>query len=323
MQSESTANFGAKSTAQQVIAGIDLSGKLAVVTGASSGIGKETARVLADAGADVFLASRNRNSLDAIRDELEQPCGGNIFAYPLDLMSPTSIGEFAETVTALNRPLDILINNAGIMASPLMLSEQGLEAQLMTNYLGHALLTSLLSPLLIKAAPSRLVTLTSSGHQICSVDFDDPNFERRPYDKWLAYGQSKTACSLLAVTAHHHLAERGVTSLAVHPGVISDTGLSTFLTEEDFENIARLLGDQAPAADSYKSIAAGAATSVWAATSPALIDKGGSYLEDCGIAPVIEQPNHQFGVMAYALDPEAADRLWQLGEQLLGRALPL
>jgi len=306
-------------TAAEVLDEVDLGGKLALVTGASAGIGREAARVLARAGADVIVGARR---IDALLD-LEAPGpGGKTHACDLDLRSPRSVQRFAAAVRALGRSVDILINNGGVMAIPLARSETGVESQFNTNFLGHALLTSELAPALRRAGAARLVSLSSSGHQLSPVVFDDINFERRAYDPWIAYGQSKTACSLLAVRAQAKLSDFGVAAFAVHPGVVPGTELAHAVREEDWTSVR----ERTAAADGPripKSVEAGAATMVWAATAAALDGQGPAYLEDCAVAPIIETPNYRFGVRPYALDPDQADRLWAQAEGLLGRPLPL
>lgn len=309
------------STASEVVEGIDLRGKLAVVTGASSGIGKETARALGSAGASVFLGARTQTALDEVQSELEA-VGTEAYTCPLDLMDPASVEAFAKSVQSLNRPLHILVNNAGIMASPRAENVLGIESQLATNYLGHALLVSLLAPQMIAAEKSRLVSLTSVAHQLSPVDLDDLNFQNKEYDKWVAYGQSKTACALLAVHVANELADRGVTAHAVHPGFI-DTNLGRFLDEEEVKQAVDDVEELSSEAALFKSVESGAATSVWAATGPELEGLAPLYLEDCSVAEKIDTPNTNSGVMGYALDAEIARKLWVEAEKLLGRKLPL
>lgn len=325
MQKPIDTQFDWRSTALEVASAANLVGKLAVITGGSTGLGKETARALASAGADLFLGARGRASLEAAKDDLAK-IGPQVHTHVLDLMDPASVEAFAQAVLSLGRPIDILVNNAGIMACPLSRNAFGVESQLATNFLGHALLTSLLAPALVKAGRSRLVSLSSSGHHRASVDLEDLNFEARSYDRWEAYGQSKTADALLAVKVARELGGRGVTALAVHPGAIM-TDLMRFLTDEERAMVNSATPDMSPKA-CYKTVQTGAATSIWAATAPELDGKGPLYLEDCGVAPVIDQPDwskgvFRSGVMRFALDPELADRLWAAGERLLDRKLPL
>jgi NAD(P)-dependent dehydrogenase (short-subunit alcohol dehydrogenase family) len=208
-----------------------------------------------------------------------------------------------------------------VMACPHEKTVDGFELQFGTNHLGHFLLTCLIMPALVKAAPSRIVCLSSRAHQMSPVVFDDVNFEHRPYHKWLAYGQSKTANVLFAVELERRLGSQGVHALAVHPGVIQ-TELSRYMGEEDWE----LIRSRAVAREGElrtKSVAAGAATSAYAATAPELEGRGGIYLEDCGIADVDDSENASTGVRSYAVDPEAARRLWSLSEEMVGEAFDL
>jgi NAD(P)-dependent dehydrogenase (short-subunit alcohol dehydrogenase family) len=321
MTDSSTIGFDASAPADLVAADCDLRGRLAVVTGASAGIGQETARVLAKAGADVFLGARRPDALDEVaRTITREGAQGKLHRGSLDLSEPESIDRFVDAVLALGRPVDILVNNAGVMACPLARDARGNEMQLSTNFLGHALLTSRLAPALRQSGSGRLVSLTSVAHHRASVDLEDLNFERRPYDPWVAYGQSKTACALLAVKAQSALAASGVDAFAVHPGVIPATELQKHLSAED---LARAVARSKISAATYKTIATGAATSVWAATSEDLKGRGPLYLEDCRVARVIDASTGTDGVCGYAMDPTLADQLWSAAERLLGRALPL
>jgi NAD(P)-dependent dehydrogenase (short-subunit alcohol dehydrogenase family) len=315
--------FDRDSTAEGVAAGIDLSGKLAVVTGASAGIGRETARVLAKTGADLFITGRDAAALGDAKAAFLAAGAGVVHAHTVDLMDPDSDARCASAILALDRAVDILINNAGIMAAPLARNALGIESHLATNYLGHAQLVSLLAPALKAAGKARLISLTSTGHHWSPVIFDDLNFERRPYGKFQAYGQSKTADCLLAVKASAHLLSHGVTAPAVHPGLIVSTHLGRYLTPEDLHWLQTNQGGDMNAAIHFKSIESGAATSVWAATAPALEGAGPLYLEDCHVAPIIDEPNYFNGVMCGALDPADADRLWAEAERMLGMPLPL
>jgi NAD(P)-dependent dehydrogenase (short-subunit alcohol dehydrogenase family) len=323
MQETVDTRFDRDSTAEAVAAGIDLAGKLAVVTGASAGIGRETARVLAKAGADVFITGRDRAALGDAKAALSDAGGGSVHAETIDLMDPDSVARCADAILALGRPVDILINNAGIMAAPLARSALGIESHLATNYLGHAQLVSLLAPALKAAGKARLISLSSTGHHWSPVIFDDLNFERRPYGKFQAYGQSKTGDCLLAVKASAHLLSQGVTVLTVHPGLIVSTNLGRYLTPEDLHWLQTNQGGASNASIHFKSIESGAATSVWAATAEALEGAGPLYLEDCHVAPIVDEPNYFNGVMRAALDPADADRLWAEAERMLGMKLPL
>jgi len=312
--------FGKKSTAREVLRGVNLEKRLAVITGAASGIGKATARALAEAGAAVVIAGRNPEALDRARAEISSVSAQQrVHAFHLDLMSIASIDRFADEVSALDRPLDVLINNAAV-TGPLVRNELGIESQLMTNFIGHAVLSSRLAQALVRAGRSRVVCLSSFGHHYSPVVLEDLNFEHRPYSAWDGYGQSKTACVLLAVKLSQTLGEHGVDAFAVHPGAIM-TELGRSMSQEDFE-FARQRGS-IPSPDDWKTLDGGAATSVWAATEPLLAGRAPLYLEDCGIAPVLDQPNYHCGVMKYALDADNAERLWSATESLIQRALPL
>lgn len=320
LQSEIESRFGKKSTAREVLRGICLKDKLAVVTGATGGIGKETARALAEAGAMVVIGGRNPRSLAMARAEISAASAQQtVHAFDLDLMSLAGVDRFADEILALDRPINILINNAAI-TGPLVRNELGIESQLMTNFIGHAVLSSRLAPALVRAGRSRVVSLSSFGHHYSPVVFGDLNFERRPYSAWDGYGQSKTACVLLAVKLSRTLQSNGVDAFAVHPGAIM-TELGRNMSQEDVE-LARQRGS-IPSPDDWKTPAGGAATSVWAATEPLLVGRAPLYLEDCGIAPLLEDPNYRYGVMKYALDADDAERLWSATERLIHRALPL
>jgi NAD(P)-dependent dehydrogenase (short-subunit alcohol dehydrogenase family) len=294
--------FGFESTAADVIAGIDLSGRRAIVTGGASGIGIETARALAGAGAQVTLAVRDPARGDAVAADID----GDVRVGRLDLADLGSVAAFA---AAWDDPLDILINNAGVMALPdLERGTAGWEQQLATNHLGHFALAVALYDALAAAGAARVVSLSSRGHLRAPVDFDDLGFERRPYDPWIAYGQSKTANVLFAVEAQRRWAADGVTADAVHPGAIADTNLSRHMDAAQLE-AARTSGQY-----TFKTREQGAATSVLVATDPALAGHGGRYFEDCHEAEVVAAPDggETHGVAAYALDPAAAERLWEV-----------
>jgi len=290
------------------------------VTGATSGIGKATAVALAAAGAEVVIGGRNAEARDRARLEILSASTDNaVHAYALDLMSLESIDQFADEVIGLDRPIDILINNAGITGQ-LVRNERQIESQLMTNFIGHAVLSSRLAGVLVRAGNARVVSLSSFGHHYSPIVFEDLNFERRRYSAWDGYGQSKTACVLLAVKLSTSLRQKGVDAFAVHPGAIW-TELGRNMSPEDFL-LAKQRGSIPPPED-FKSPEGGAATSVWAATEPLLTQLSPLYLEDCSVAPLLEMPNYRFGVMNYALDPDNAERLWRATEQLIQRSLPL
>jgi NAD(P)-dependent dehydrogenase (short-subunit alcohol dehydrogenase family) len=298
-----TTPFGAHSTAADVIAGIDLGGKRAIVTGASSGIGSETARALGTAGADVTLAVRDTAAGAATAADIT----GAVAVAELDLADPRSVASF---VANWDGPLDILINNAGVMAIPeLRLTSEGWELQFATNHLGHfALAIGLHDALASAAHGARIVSLSSRGHLRSPVEFDDINFAHRPYDPMVAYGQSKTANVLFAVGATRHWAADGIWTNAVHPGAV-DTNLARHLDPAVLEQI------KASGQYQFKTAEQGAATSVLVATSPQLEGVGGLYFQDCNEAPVVDAADAEStgaGVAAYAVDPTNAERLWKL-----------
>ena len=312
-----TAIFGARSTALDVVQGIRLQGRRAIVTGGASGLGLETSRALAAAGAQVTLAVRNRAQGEAAATAIRaaQP-DALVQVAALDLADLASVQRFAADWA--NAPLHILVNNAAIMACPLARSAQGWESQFAVNHLGHFALTSALLPALMAGAPSRLVALSSTGHKLGGVVFEDIHFERRPYHKWLAYGQAKSANALMALGLHLRHAADGITANAVHPGGIM-TGLQKYLPHEEMAALGWLKPDGQPL-DIFKSPAQGAATSVWAATAPALAGRGGLYLEDCGIGLPQPASNRVSGFSAHVADPEGAQRLWAVSEALLAQA---
>ena len=313
--------FGFDSTAAEVIDGIDLSGRHAIVTGASSGIGVETARALASAGADVTLAVRDTDAGESTASVIREATGNpSVHVKSLDLADPASVTAFADTWTG---PLHILVNNAGVMALPsLELTPEGWELQFATNHLGHFALTVGLHDALAAGGNARIVSLSSRGHLRSPVMFDDINFTSRPYDPWLAYGQSKTANVLFAVGATNQWSADGITANAVHPGGIMETNLSRHM---DQHQVAQLRSAAATTGTTtqtingapirFKTIPQGAATSVLVATSPQLEGVGGRYFEDCDEAETVPPGDTSAaasGVAPYALDPDAAERLWVL-----------
>ncbi|HZS08305.1 MAG TPA: oxidoreductase [Blastocatellia bacterium] len=314
--------FGHDSTALEVVAGIDLRGKNAIVTGASSGIGVETARALAAAGADVTLPVRDLKKGEKVAGEIRATAGNDaVRVAELDLSDFASVRRFADGFIASGRPLHILVNNAAIMACPLARSPEGYEAQFATNHLGHFLLTGRLAPALKAGSPARVVVLTSIGHRLSPVHFDDIHFERRGYDKWVAYGQAKTANALFAVELNRRLSSAGVTANAVHPGGIL-TGLQQHLTQEEMTAMGWFDKDGKPH-PVFKTVAGGASTSVWAATAPELEGKGGLYLEDCNEGEPAVPEKRTSGYHPHARDPEAAARLWKVSEEMVGEVFDL
>jgi len=312
--------FDATSTTDEVIDGVALPGVLALVTGASSGLGVETARALAGAGAGVIMSARNPDKLAGAVAAVEAAVpGAEIESLLMDLADLDSVRGAAAQALERYPAINLLVNNAGVMACPLMRTAQGFEMQFGTNHLGHFLFTCLLAPALLAGAPARVINLSSAGHKFGNTNFDDPNYQHREYDKWQAYGESKTANALFSVGLDARLGGRGVRAFAVHPGVIM-TELARHMDESDFQ----ALSERTPAGEalSFKSVEQGAATSVWAATAVELQDRGGIYLENCQIAEKAS-PGSNSGVESYALDATAAERLWALSEELVGQSFQL
>jgi NAD(P)-dependent dehydrogenase (short-subunit alcohol dehydrogenase family) len=314
-----TSPFGAFTPAREVALGHDLTGQSAVVTGAATGIGVETARALAAAGAAVTLAVRNREAGEAVAAEINRTAkGAKASVGPLDLSNLASVRAFAEEWG--DDPLHILVNNAGVMACPQSYTADDLEMQIGTNHFGHALLTLSLARALEKGAANgrtaRVVELTSIGHRRSNINWDDPHYRTRAYDKWESYGQSKTANSLFAVGFNQRFKDRGVTANAVMPGGIM-TPLQRHLPRE--EMIAFGWIDEAGnVAQGFKTTEQGASTSVWAAVGSELEGVGGLYLENCAQAEPANPDNPRGGVWPWALDPEAADRLWAITKDTVG-----
>lgn len=311
--------FDFHSTAIEVSEGIDLTGKIAVVTGGGSGIGVETARALALAGAHVVVPARDPAKASAALDGIE-----GIELAELDLTDPASITAFAQAYLQSGRTLHLLVNNAGVMFTPFGHDARGYETQFATNHLGHFELAIRLWPALVKAHGARIVSVSSRGHRYGPVDFDDINFDRRPYDKFVAYGQSKTANILFAVGADARGKKNGIRAFSLHPGRIVSTGLSRFMSDEELASVPTVDKDGRPFDDPasfVKSVEQGAATSVWCATNPKLDALGGLYCEDCDVASVVPATSQGLGVRPYAIDPDLADRLWALSEQMTGVAL--
>ncbi len=318
MSERITSPFGRSSTAREVVAGHDLTGRTAIVTGGATGIGIETARALAEAGADVVIAVRKPDLAEAAVADIAKTAKGKVEWSMLDLASQASIRAFAGRWG--DRPLDLLINNAGVMACPLDRTEDGLEMQIGTNHFGHYLLTVLLAPALERASrpgrTSRVVSLSSIGHRRSGVNFDDPQYRQRPYDKWESYGQAKTANALFAVGFDQRFKDRGVRANAVMPGGIL-TPLQRHLPIEEQQALGWLDEDGKPR-EGFKTPEQGASTSAWAAVGPELEGVGGLYLEDCAQAVPWSKDKPWVGVMPHALDPEAADRLWALSQETTG-----
>jgi NAD(P)-dependent dehydrogenase (short-subunit alcohol dehydrogenase family) len=322
--------FGPANTASDVIKGIDLTGKVAIVTGGYVGLGLETTKALLSAGATVIVGIHTPEKAAA------NLVGLTVETVPLDLLDPASIDAFATKFLASSRPLHLLINNAAIMASPLMRDSRGYEAQFSTNHLGHFQLTARLWPALVKANGARVICLSSRGHHFSGLR-EDWNFESTPYDPWQSYGQSKTSNILFALALDARGAKSGVRAFSLHPGGIIATDLNRWTSQEEKIKHWQQLGlcdDQGNAVlnpmRQFKTIPQGASTTVWGATSPLLEGKGGLYLENNNIAPRVEDlvdPDPKklgvdsrgfYGVRPYAVDVATADKLWALSERLTG-----
>lgn len=299
--------FGFSTTAAEVVEGVDLAGKRAIVTGGAAGIGVETARALASAGASVTLAVRRPEAAEAVATALRHDTGdASIEVRRLDVADPSSVAAFADVWTG---PLDILINNAGIMALPQVeRTAAGVEMQLATNFLGHFDLMCRLHPALAKARGARVVAVSSNANLMAPVFFDDANFHFIAYEPFLAYGQSKTACILMAVEAARRWASEGICVNALNPGAIAT-------------NLQIHTGGLRTPKERQKTPEQGAATSVLLAASPTVAGVSGKYYEDCQEAPVVQERPADFrGVAHYAVGPDNASRLWKLGLRLAGIA---
>lgn len=309
--------LGQQTTTDEVLAAIDLTGKVAIVTGASGGLGAETARALASKGAAVTIAARDLTRAQAMADQIKESTGNpNVDVGELELDKPYSVRAFAKNYLANHNELNLLINNAGVMACPLSRTKQGWEMQFATNHLGHFLLTCLVSPALVKGSPARVVNLSSGGHNFAPVDFDDIHFNHRDYDKFQSYGQSKTANILFSIELDNRLKDRGVRVNAVHPGVIM-TDLGRHMSEQDIQAIMGNRPEGSPAMV-FKEIPAGAATSVWMATSPDLEGVGGQYAQDCGLVEPDTADAGTGGWAKWAQGTDDARRLWSISEEMLG-----
>ncbi|MDF2977537.1 MAG: oxidoreductase [Actinomycetospora sp.] len=308
--------FGKDTTATEVLEGLDLTGRLAVVTGGYSGLGLEATRALTAAGAHVVVPARRPDRAKEALDGLE-----HVEVDALDLGDLDSVAAFADRFLATDRAVDMMIDNAGIMATPETRVGPGWEAQFATNHLGHFALVNRLWPAIARGRDARVVSVSSTGHFRSPVRFDDLDWRAEPYDKWAAYGQAKTANVLFAVHLDALAAPQGVRAFALHPGGIL-TPLQRHLPRAEMVALGWLdeEGNPTPeAAAGFKTPEAGAATEVWAATSPQLAGRGGLYLEDCDVAEVTDasSPGRR-GVRAYALDPDAAARLWAISAERTG-----
>jgi NAD(P)-dependent dehydrogenase (short-subunit alcohol dehydrogenase family) len=302
--------YGMRTDAHDALGGRDLKGKVAIVTGGYSGLGLETTKALAGAGATVIVPARTPDKAKAALAGI-----ANVEQASLDLSDPASINAFGGDLVNNGRRIDILINNAAIMASPLMRDARGYEAQFSTNHLGHFQLTARLWPAMNRGA--RVVSLSSIGHRRSPVNLEDPSFNTTPYDKWEAYGRAKSANSLFAVGLDKRAQAQGIRAFAVHPGGIM-TDLQRFMPEEE-KRAMGWIDENGKLNERFKTPSQGAATSVWCATNAQLDGKGGVYCEDCDIAQALPADDKSFsGVRPWAIDPVIADKLWDLSEKMTG-----
>ncbi|NIB41512.1 SDR family NAD(P)-dependent oxidoreductase [Pseudomaricurvus alkylphenolicus] len=317
-QRKMNSGFGAQSHASEVMEGVDLSGKVAVVTGGYSGIGLETTRALVEAGARVYVPAR---SMASARDNLADLQG--VILESMDLADLASVRGFAEKVLSRESRLDLLINNAGVMTCPEARVGNGWESQFAINHLGHFVLTTTLLPILLAAQKSRVIVLSSSAHHMSDIRWHDIHFDHDDYEKWSAYGQSKTANALFALALDMKFGDQGLRAFSVHPGIIR-TPLQRHLPHEEL----RAMGweDESGGVSElmqavYKSPSQGCATTLWAATSTQLNDIGGLYCEDCDVANlVLDNPSPIGDVSPHAVNEQGAERLWQLTEAMLAEA---
>jgi len=321
-------SFGATSTTDEVLEGIDLRGKRILVTGVSAGLGVETARALTAHGAHVVGAARDlakaRNATKHIRASVNGNGDGTLDLIELDLASLASVRTAADALVKAGKPFDLVIANAGVMASPFGHTADGFETQFGTNHLGHFVFVNRIAPLM--GRDSRLVNLASSGHRFSNVDLDDPNFEKTPYEPWAAYGRSKTANILFAVEFDRRHKANGIRATAVHPGgIATELGRHAFKEPDALQKFLDDINARHAAAGQppfkLKTIPQGAATSVWAGVVAPADEVGGRYCEDCHVAtflPAGDVSPISAGVRAYALDSETAKKLWAKSEELVG-----
>ena len=318
--------FGATSTTEEVLSGVNLRGKRILVTGVSAGLGIETARALAAHGADVVGAARDLKKAEAATAQVRRDAataGGSFALVALDLASLKSVRECADELLAKGQFFDVVIANAGVMATPFGHTADGFEMQFGTNHLGHFVLVNRIAPLLRKG--NRLINLSSGGHRISNADLDDPNFARTPYDPFVAYGRSKTANILFAVAFDRRHRGRGVHAAAVHPGVIQ-TELARYADPARLQALVDQINKERVAAGNgpvlRKTVPQGAATSVWAGVVAHAEEIGGQYCEDCHVSQIMPDNVGMFavteGVRGYALDPNNAEALWKKSEEMVG-----
>jgi NAD(P)-dependent dehydrogenase (short-subunit alcohol dehydrogenase family) len=323
-----SANFGAKSTTEEVLAGVDLSGKRILVTGVSAGLGIETARALVAHGADVVGTARDMEKAKRATTEVSEAAaknGASFHVVELDLANLQSVRAAAEKLLSDGQPFDVVIANAGVMATPFGKTDDGFETQFGTNHLGHFVLVNRIAPLIKPGG--RLVNLSSSGHRFSDVDLNDPGFETTEYAPFVAYGRSKTANILFAVEFDRRHRDRGVRASAVHPGGIM-TELARHMPEGAIAAMIQHIDEQRAAAGEppyeFKSVPQGAATSVWAGVVASGEEVGGKYCEDCQVSYVVPASSQlsaiSRGVREYALDPEHAKALWRKSEEMVGES---
>jgi NAD(P)-dependent dehydrogenase (short-subunit alcohol dehydrogenase family) len=312
--------FGATSTTDEVLEGVNLSGKRILVTGVSAGLGVETARALAAHGATVVGAARDLGKAKGATEQVRADAknGGSLELIELDLASLASVRRCADGLLAAGKPFDVVICNAGVMATPKGQTSDGFETQFGTNHLGHFVLVNRIASLL--KSGSRLVNLSSSGHRFSDVDLQDPGFEHTPYTEFGAYGRSKTANILFAVEFDRRHKGDGVRATAVHPGGIQ-TELGRYMTDEVRDALIKNINESQPAGAppfSWKTIPQGAATSVWAGIVAPADAVAAHFCEDCHVAEVVDDPGFRGGVRSYALDPDNAKALWAKSEEMVG-----
>jgi NAD(P)-dependent dehydrogenase (short-subunit alcohol dehydrogenase family) len=320
--------FGAASTTEDVLAGVRLQGKRVLVTGVSAGIGVETARSLAAHGARVVGAARDLAKAEAATAQVRKDAatgGGSFELIALDLASLRSVRACADELLHKGEPFDVVVANAGVMATPFGHTADGFETQFGANHLGHFVLVNRIAPLM--ATGSRLVILSSSGHRFANVDLDDPNFERTPYEPFVAYGRSKTANILFAVAFDQRHRERGVRAAALHPGgILTELGrhMDPSHMHAMIEQINKQLAAEGKAPFQPKTIPQGAATSVWVSVVAPADEIGSRYCENCHVGKIVADDVTisaiSEGVRGYALDPNTAQALWQKSEQLIGES---
>jgi NAD(P)-dependent dehydrogenase (short-subunit alcohol dehydrogenase family) len=320
--------FGANSTTEDVLSGINLRGKRIFVTGVSAGLGVETARSLAAHGADVVGAARDAKKAEAATAQVRKDAeanGGSFELVALDLASLKSVRACADELLKKGEPFDVVIANAGVMATPFTNTADHFEMQFGTNHLGHFVLVNRIAPLIRRGG--RLINLSSAGHRYSNVDLKDPNFEKTPYDPFVAYGRSKTANILFAVAFDQRHRERGVRAAAVHPGVI-ETELARHVDPSRLDTLIKQINEQLLAEGKgpfrWKTIPQGAATSVWAGVVAAADEIGGHYCENCHVARIVpgDVPisGVSEGVRGYALDLKTAEALWKKSEEMVGES---